>query len=237
MRASRRVFLVQALAVLAAPDALSAMPHIVLLGDSIFDNGSYTKGGPDVIRQVRGSLPPEWKASLLAIDGATTSGIESQLQRLPADASHLVLSVGGNDALGAQHILQAKVGTTAEALTLLAGAASRFEAAYRQAVAACLRRRLPLVICSIYNGNFPDPAYQRQVSAALLAFNDVILRVAIENTLTMLDLRQICDEPQDYANPIEPSSKGGFKIASAIAHAVGVPGAKRHGAIVIGGER
>jgi hypothetical protein len=29
------------------------MPHIVLLGDSIFDNAPYTRGGPDVISQVR----------------------------------------------------------------------------------------------------------------------------------------------------------------------------------------
>ena len=33
------------------------MTHIVLLGDSIFDNGRYTMGGPDVISQVRQLLP------------------------------------------------------------------------------------------------------------------------------------------------------------------------------------
>lgn len=33
------------------------MPHIVLLGDSIFDNAHYTLGGPDVIAQVRKLLP------------------------------------------------------------------------------------------------------------------------------------------------------------------------------------
>ena len=33
------------------------MAHVVLLGDSIFDNLSYTRGGPDVIRQLRGHVP------------------------------------------------------------------------------------------------------------------------------------------------------------------------------------
>jgi hypothetical protein len=33
------------------------MTHIVLLGDSIFDNSPYTAGGPDVISQVRQLLP------------------------------------------------------------------------------------------------------------------------------------------------------------------------------------
>jgi hypothetical protein len=45
------------------------MAHIVLLGDSIFDNGRYTMGGPDVISQVRQLLPVGWQASLLAVDG------------------------------------------------------------------------------------------------------------------------------------------------------------------------
>ena len=61
--------------------------HVVLLGDSIFDNGAYTKRGPDVISQVRQLLPTGWHASLLAVDGATTESVPSQLQRLPHDAS------------------------------------------------------------------------------------------------------------------------------------------------------
>ncbi|MDP8949728.1 MAG: SGNH/GDSL hydrolase family protein, partial [Actinomycetota bacterium] len=30
-----------------------AMNHVVLLGDSIFDNAAYVGGAPDVVRQVR----------------------------------------------------------------------------------------------------------------------------------------------------------------------------------------
>ena len=33
------------------------MPHVALLGDSIFDNGAYTSGGPDVVTQLRAILP------------------------------------------------------------------------------------------------------------------------------------------------------------------------------------
>lgn len=55
------------------------MTHIVLLGDSIFDNAHYTEGGPDVISQVRQLLPKGWRASLLAVDGATTEDVPSQL--------------------------------------------------------------------------------------------------------------------------------------------------------------
>src|SRR5260370_3634277 len=78
---------------------METMPHLVLLGDSIFDNGVYTSGGPDVVSQARKLLPSGWEASLLAVDGATTDNIADQVARLPAGATHLVLSVGGNNPL------------------------------------------------------------------------------------------------------------------------------------------
>ena len=69
--------------------------HIVLLGDSIFDNGAYVRRGePDVVRQLRDKLPAGAKATLAAVDGATTAGVARQLERLPADATHLVVSAG-----------------------------------------------------------------------------------------------------------------------------------------------
>jgi len=45
------------------------MSHIVLLGDSIFDNARYVPGEPDVVRQVQGTLPGGWRASLRAAGG------------------------------------------------------------------------------------------------------------------------------------------------------------------------
>jgi hypothetical protein len=193
-----------------------AMPHVILLGDSIFDNAAYTSGGPDVVTQVRGLLPPGWDASLLAVDGATTDDVTDQMQRLPVEATHLVLSAGGNNALGHASVLDLPVSSVAHAVAYLADIAADFETRYRSAVMACLRPRLPLSVCTIYNGCFPDQAYQRTVSVALMVFNDAILRVAIEHRLAVIDLRLVCSDPRDYANPIEPSSVGGAKIARAI---------------------
>ncbi len=192
------------------------MPHVILLGDSIFDNARYTNGGPDVVSQVRRLLPAGWKATLLAVDGAKCDEVAGQLRRLPADATHLILSVGGNDALVHASVLDTRASSTAQATGFLADVAAAFEPRYRAAVQACLARKLPLAICTIYNGCFPDPAYQRIVSVALMVFNDAILRAAIEHVLPVIDLRSICSTPDDYANPIEPSSIGGEKIARAI---------------------
>ena len=196
------------------------MAHLILLGDSIFDNVVYTRGGPDVVSQVRSLLPPGWNASLLAVDGATTAGVADQVQILPADATHLVLSVGGNDALMQEAVLHIGVSSVAQAVGALADVVSEFEQNYRSGVESCLRTGLPLTVCTIYNGCMPDPQYQRVVTTVLALFNDAILRVAMEHRLSVIDLRAICVNPEDYANPIEPSSVGGEKIAKAITELV-----------------
>jgi len=192
------------------------MANIVLLGDSIFDNGRYTLGGPDVISQVRQLLPSGWRASLLAVDGSTTKDVPAQLRCIPSDASPLVLSAGGNDALMNSNVLRMPADSTSHAIKILADTSNDFENWYRKAVEDCRRLGLPLVVCTIYNGCFPDPDFQRAVSTTLMVFNDVILRVGIEFRLPIIDLRFVCSSPSDYANPIEPSSTGGAKIARSI---------------------
>jgi hypothetical protein len=192
------------------------MPHVVLLGDSIFDNGAYTSGGPDVISQLRSRVPAGWKATLLAVDGARSEDVASQLERLPPDASHLVLSIGGNDALAHSELLEGPAASAPQLLSFLADAAEGFERRYRRLIQRVLEPGLPVTVCTIYNGNFPDPGFQRLASTALCVFNDPILRVAFERRLTVIDLRLVCNEAADYANPIEPSSRGGAKIARAI---------------------
>jgi hypothetical protein len=218
------------------------MPHLVLLGDSIFDNAQYTGGGPDVASQVRKLLPPGWGVSLLAVDGSTTANIPDQVQRLPREGTHLVLSVGGNNALTEASRLGISFfnfpGTpTSKALDTLADVSDDFESQYRSAVDACLQSRLPLGVCTIYNGCFPDKSYQRIASLALAVFNDVILRVAIEKSLQVIDLRSICTLPADYANPIEPSSIGGEKIARAIVALVADSGGQTRGTRILAGSK
>jgi hypothetical protein len=231
----RRRFLLQSGALLAGIPIVHTMQHVALLGDSIFDNGSYTGGRPDVIAQVRDHLPPGWKASLLAVDGATTENISSQLSRLPRDATHLVLSVGGNNALMRQDLLDKPVRSSADAFTMLANAVKEFEASYRKAVDACTRSGLPLVVCTIYNGNFADAAFQQRAAVALSAFNDAIFRISTDKQLKVIELRQVCNKAEDFANPIEPSSVGGEKIAKAIVQAITESAATRRGARVVAG--
>lgn len=193
------------------------MAHIVLLGDSIFDNAAYVSGGPDVVKQLRARLPAGSKATLAAVDGAVTSGVARQLQGVPADATHLVVSVGGNDALGHSIILEEGARSVAEAVGRLAGVREAFAHEYRAMLDAVTARGLPTAVCTIYDARYPDLLRQRLVVTGLCVFNDVIMREAFRRGLPLIDLRLICDEDADYANPIEPSVQGGAKIAAAIA--------------------
>ena len=197
------------------------MSHVVLLGDSIFDNAAYvTVGAPDVVRQVRQRLPHGSKATLAAVDGSKTRDVRVQLRRLPADATHLIVSAGGNDALSSSDFLTTPARSTAEALLGLADIAEEFERGYLAMLAEVLARELPTAICTVYYPRFPEAVLQRMAVTALAVFNDCIIRAAFAHGLPLIDLRLICTEEGDYANPIEPSERGGEKIARSIVQLV-----------------
>lgn len=86
---------------------------------------------------------------------------------------------------------------------------------------------LPTTLCTIYRGALPEPALQRRASVALAVFNEVITEHAFARGHDLIDLRAVCADPGDYANPIEPSERGGEKIARTIAIAVTDAGATR----------
>ena len=196
----------------------SASNHIqiVLLGDSIFDNASYVPGGPAVVQQLNDRLGHGSRATLVAVDGAVVDSVERQIARIPSDATHLVISAGGNDALGASGVLGQSAESVADAVDRLADIVEGFAEDYHRMLDRVLARRLPTALCTIYDANYPPPT-RRVVVTALGLFNDVITRAAFARGLPLIDLRLICNEPGDYANPIEPSVQGGAKIVAAIA--------------------
>jgi len=196
------------------------MKHIVLLGDSIFDNAAYVNGGLDVIGHLKSILPPDWKATLLAIDGSITTDVIGQISKIPESASHLIVSGGGNDGLSRADVLQEAAAYVATAIDKLAAIRADFRQKYTRMLRALLACKKPLAVCTIYDPHFPDALMQRLTTTALNIFNDCILREAITHGLPVIDLRLICTEPEDYANEIEPGVSGGRKIAVALLNLV-----------------
>jgi hypothetical protein len=195
----------------------AGMKHVVLLGDSIFDNKAYVGDGPDVIKQVREALPDGWTATLAARDGAMISDIKGQLATMPSDATHLVVSIGGNDALQEKDLIEEKARSVAEVLDKLAKIKAAFKKDYGAMLEVTVARKLPVAVCTIYEARYDDPTTRKIAGAGLTVFNDVIMREAFARGLPVVDLRLTFDDDADYANDIEPSVKGGAKIARAIA--------------------
>ena len=162
--------------------------HVALLGDSILDNGTYTQGAPDVATHLR-QLLPSAHVTLCAVDGSTTADLREQLSKVPSEASHIVVSIGGNDALLNRDLLATPVSSTTQALSLFAQRVGQFESAYVSAIERVLALQRETAVCTIYNGNLDPPAaYVARV--ALMMFNDVILRCGFQRGLTIIDLRR-----------------------------------------------
>ncbi|WP_263835104.1 SGNH/GDSL hydrolase family protein [Salinibacter sp.] len=210
------------------------MGHLVLLGDSVFDNGAYVgPDRPDVAQQVRARLsgetelpgetepPGKTEVTLLARDGHYVSDVPRQMRQLPNSATHLFLSAGGNDGLRYLDAIEGfdrEVQPFSGAVRRLREIQEDFREDYRPVLQEVLRAELPTALCTVYNGHFQERETQDLIDTILPVINDVIIEAAVREGLPLIDLgRALCEPDRDYANSIEPSAQGGQKIAGAVA--------------------
>ncbi len=183
------------------------MKQITLLGDSIFDNKSYVGDGKDTITHLRERMKKRGDGSdavLAAVDGAVAAGVASQLRNVSPETTHLIVSIGGNDALGETGVLDMKVSSNADVFNDLADRTATFEDRYKRMIDMILGLKKPTALCTVYYPRMEQAVYQKLAVAALASFNDVIIRQAFLNGLPLIDLRFVCNEDADYANAIEP---------------------------------
>ena len=192
------------------------MPHLVLLGDGILANGAHTRQEPDTASTIQ-QLLPGWTVSLLASEGSPIAAVSTQLQRLPANADLVVLSVGGNDAMEHTDILQQPAVSSGETLDALIKMVEGFTDRY-DGVVKTVRDRAPrVVLCTIYEPPLVGKNTASRARILLTLLNDRILRTAYRWGLDVLDLRAICTSPGDFTLQIAPSAAGAAKIGRAIA--------------------
>lgn len=189
--------------------------HIVLIGDSIFDNAGYVDDGDSVIEQLNRKLPENTKATLLAVDGDVTDDVYAQLESLPSDTTHVFISCGGNDALRIISILNKPVESVGHAMDVFTDVKNQFETRYSKMVSAVRNKVEKVTICTVHDS---VPEYTERALTALSMFNEVILKEAFRINAPLIDLRLACNEAQDYSpvSPIEPSKHGAKKISDLI---------------------
>ena len=188
---------------------------IILLGDSIFDNAIYVPGEPCVTEQLRELVPGDVEVQMLPVDGNFVVDVSTQLEKLPEQATHLFVSVGGNDALSHYASIKNDFRSSEELLTKWTEVKSDFRGQYRAMLERVTSMNRQTAVCTIYDA---VPMIESFAITALSFFNDVIISERADRGLPIIDLRKVCPDNADYSvlSPIEPSCKGGVKIASAL---------------------
>jgi len=209
------------------------MKHIILAGDSVFANRSYVKEGePDVRDQLADLLDDGDKVTLIAVDGDMNNDVSKQLDNIPNDATHLFISIGGNDALIHIDSFSESVSTIGEALDSLNERVQEFERDYIKMLNNVSKYSLKTTLCTIYNPCFEHSSLDRIIymlpensdlkklqqrsTTALPIFNNIIFQEAFNFGIPVMDLILMFNDKADYANPIEPSAIGGMKMAKII---------------------
>ena len=207
--------------------------HIILAGDSVFANRSYVKEGePDVRDQLADLLDDGDKATLIAEDGGINEDLSKQLDNIPKDATHLFISIGGNDALMHINSFSESVSTIGEALDSLNERVQEFERDYIKMLNNVSKYSLKTTLCTIYNPCFEHSSLDRIIymlpensdlkklqqrsTTALPIFNNIIFQEAFNFGIPVMDLILMFNDKADYANPIKPSAIGGMKMAKII---------------------
>jgi len=196
--------------------------HVVLLGDSTLDNGRYlraSRGELSIGKQLRRRCSRHgWDLTMLAQDGAMLKDVSSsQVPLIPPGATHLVLSVGGNDLLDLlNHMVQAGFSTSSmrEAIGEGLRAVAR---EYAQVVASLKELKCHIACCTVYRPNFTNLFFMSLASLCLRLHNSRLAQICAEANCSVLDLATILERPRDFANTLELNTSGGAKVVENIA--------------------
>jgi len=184
--------------------------HAVLLGDAL-QNIDLGEGDAESALVPRPRNP--WKLTVLQAPQLLLPG---RMRQIPADATHIAISLEGAWAIEASGLLQVEVRTIRDALATLARAADEFERIFTELIRAALETDLPTVVCTLVPARASGLEQQRVTATALSVFNDRILRLAVAASLSIVELRLVCNEDADYASETLLSRDGVRKAANVI---------------------
>ena len=168
----------------------------------VFHNGAYVGGGSDVVTQLRQQLPAggahprsrRWRCDPRYPAAARTPAQRCNASRGQRWRQRRTRFFGG---VGAPFPRS----PTRSSSWLRSAASSHGNTAVIETVR---HRGVPMAVCTIYDPRYPDAVRRRVGATALCVINDAIIREAATAGVPIIDLRLVCDEDEDFANPIEP---------------------------------
>ena len=187
----------------------------VLLGDSIIKNNAYISDGKSVedilIERTNG------KTHCYAADHSKIVDVYNQVSQIPLELNNnntsIFLSAGGNDIL--THYVDQE-GDITDSTVL-----NPMFAAYKKLIES-IRVRIPNAKIYLLDIYYPDTIKYKPYHSIISEWNDMIYNFANNpknNISGVVKVSSVLTQGDDFAFGIEPSSKGGQKIAENILNA------------------
>ena len=178
--------------------------HIVLLGDSIFQNNNYVPKSKSVeyLLKEKLSIP----SLVLAQDNAIIYDIPKQYNSMPlnlnAKTTNLYISIGGNDLL---NLYEHNNTNNSKLFNMV------WEIYKKTILMLIDSTQCNIILTDIYF--ITDPNYSRYLPI-IKKWNANLYRFASKNNFKVFKISEILTQPQDFTNSIEPSSVGGKKMVN-----------------------
>ena len=183
---------------------------IVLLGDSILKNNSYVKNGQsieDILREKKGD-----NLYCLALNNSTIVDVYSQIDSIPIELNNenttIFLSSGGNDILSQYVDKHDSDVSDTHILNVIF-------IAYKKLVKSLQTKmnKAKIVLIDIY---YPHSNQFSQYNPIVKEWNNLLEKYAREKSYGLIQISKNVTASDDFTLSIEPSEKGGEKIAHSI---------------------
>ena len=184
--------------------------NIVLLGDSILKNNSYVKNGQsieDILREKKGD-----NLYCLALNNSTIVDVYSQIDSIPLELNNenttIFLSSGGNDILSQYVDKHDSDVSDSQVLNVIF-------IAYKKMVKSLQTKmnKSKIVLIDIY---YPTSNQFSQYKHIIQEWNNLLEKYAREKSYGLIQISKSVTASDDFTLSIEPSEKGGEKIARSI---------------------
>lgn len=196
--------------------------HVVLLGDSTLDNGRYldmAKGELSVEKQLRKRcMDRGWGMTVLAQDGSLLDDVRyRQLPLIPECATHIIFSASGNDLLSLLNEMVVANFTLGSMYATIGSGLNQVADNYKGILQELKALGCHLSCCTLYRPNFNHLFFKSLAGFSLGLHNSRIKQISVDLDCSVIDFANMFDSQEDFANPLELSTRGGYKLVENIA--------------------